>query len=63
MTEKNSDIIKIDDRVLSLINQNDLTIPILIFFTVLIYQTTLGILQGINANVYACMLKSFIILT
>ena len=63
MTDESIDIVKIDDRVLSLLNQNDLTIPILIFFTVLIYQTTLGILRGINSNVYACMLKSFLILT
>ena len=44
MTENAID--KIDDRILSILNQNDLTISILIFFTVLIYQTALGILRG-----------------
>ena len=60
MAEKISDIVQLDDRVLSLLHQNDLTIPILIFFTVLIYQTTLGILRGIK---FFSMLKSFLVLT
>ena len=39
---------QVDDRVLTLIDQNDLALPILVFFLVLIYQTMVGIVGGIN---------------
>ena len=49
MTDKIIDgIDQIDDRILSQITQNDLTISVIVFFTVLLYQTALGILGGIQ---------------
>ena len=43
---------QVDDRILTLIDQNDLALPILVFFLVLIYQTMVGIVGGIN--MYNC---------
>ena len=49
MTDKIIDAIdKIDERILPQIKPNDLIISVIIFFTVLIYQTALGILGGIQ---------------
>ena len=50
MTDKIIDgIDQIDDRILSRLTQNDLTISVIVFFTVLLYQTALGILGGIQS--------------
>ena len=47
MTDQIIDAIdQIDDRILSQITPNDLTVSVIIFFTVLIYQTALGIFGG-----------------
>ena len=49
MTDQIIDAIdQIDHRILSQITPNDLTISVIIFFTVLIYQTALGIFGGIQ---------------
>ena len=49
MTDKIIDAIdQIDERILPQIKPNDLIISVIIFFTVLIYQTALGILGGIS---------------